>query len=93
MTTQDVSEQKLNPKYVFMCVAVENTKGSTYFDAELERRCMIGHTNPTVKQTDAVVNHKLMDSAVPKSFMTTMTDDEIEDNHHIRLCVSYYLVW
>ncbi len=78
VTTQDVSEQKLNPKYVFMCVAVENTKGSTYFDAELERRCMIGHTNPTVKQTDAVVNHKLMDSAVPKSFMTTMTDDEIE---------------
>jgi hypothetical protein len=36
------------PKYVFMCVAVENTKGSSYFDAELERRCMIMHTNPTV---------------------------------------------
>ncbi len=78
VTTQDVTEQKLNPKYVFMCVAVENAKGSTYFDAELERRCMIGHTNPTVKQTDAVVKHKLMDNAVPKSFMTTMTDEEID---------------
>ena len=79
VTTQDVTEQKLNAKYVFMCVAVENTKGSTYFDAELERRCMIGHTNPTVKQTDAVVKHKLMDSAVPKSFMTTMSDEEIDE--------------
>jgi hypothetical protein len=79
VTTQDVTEQKLNAKYVFMCVAVENQKGSTYFDAELERRCMIGHTNPTVKQTDAVVKHKLMDSAVPKSFMTTMSSEEIED--------------
>ena len=79
VTTQDVTEQKLNAKYVFMCVAVENTKGSTYFDAELERRCMIGHTNPTVKQTDAVVKHKLMDSAVPKSFMTTMTNEEIDE--------------
>jgi len=61
-----------------MCVAVENAKGSSYFDAELERRCMIGHTNPTSKQTDDVIRYKLLDSAVPKSFMTTMTDDEIE---------------
>jgi len=78
VTTQDVTEQKLHPKYVFMCVAVENTKGSSYFDAELERRCMIGHTNPTVKQTESVIKHKLLDTAVPKSFMTTMTDEEIE---------------
>ena len=78
VTVQDVVEQRLQPKYVFMCVAVENTKGSSYFDAELERRCMIGHTNPTSKQTDDVIRYKLLDSAVPKSFMTTMTDDEIE---------------
>ena len=78
VTVQDVIEQRLAPKYVFMCVAVENTKGSSYFDAELERRCMIGHTNPTSKQTDDVIRYKLLDSAVPKSFMTTMTDDEIE---------------
>jgi len=78
VTTQDVIEQKLHAKYVFMCVAVENSKGSAYFDAELERRCMIGHTNPTAIQTDAVVKHKLKDSAVPKSYMQTMSDDEIE---------------
>mgnify|MGYP001220923913 CR=1 FL=1 len=78
VTTKTARVQRLDPKYVLMAVAVENDKGSAMFDAELERRCMIGHTNPTVKQTDAVVNHKLMDSAVPKSFMTTMTDDEIE---------------
>ncbi len=78
VTIQDVVEQRLSPKYVFMCVAVENAKGSSYFDAELERRCMIGYTNPTSKQTDDVVRHKLLDSAVPKEFMTTMTNDEIE---------------
>ncbi len=78
VTIQDVVEQRLQPKYVFMCVAVENAKGSSYFDAELERRCMIGYTNPTSKQTDDVVRHKLLDSAVPKEFMTTMTNDEIE---------------
>ena len=78
VTIDGVVEQRLAPKYVFMCVAVENSKGSSYFDAELERRCMIGHTNPTSKQTDDVVRYKLLDSAVPKSFMTTMTDDEID---------------
>ena len=36
VTIGDVVEQRLNPKYVFMCVAVENTKGATIFDAELE---------------------------------------------------------
>jgi len=78
VTVQDVVEQKLNPKYTFMCVAVENNKGSSYFDAELERRCMIGHTNPTSKQTEDVIRHKLMDSAVPKSELTTMSNEEIE---------------
>jgi len=72
-------ETRLNAKYVFMCVAVENTKGSSYFDAELERRCMIMHTNPTVEQTERVIKHKLLDSAVPKSFISTMEDEEIED--------------
>ena len=60
VTVQDVVEQKLHAKYVFMCVAVENNKGSSYFDAELERRCMIGHTNPTSKQTEDVIRHKLV---------------------------------
>ena len=78
VTVQDVVEQRLAPKYVFMCVAVENTKGASYFDAELERRCMIMHTNPTVKQTERVVRHKLMDSAVPKTTLTTMSEEEIE---------------
>ena len=78
VTVQDVVEQKLHPKYTFMCVAVENNKGSSYFDAELERRCMIGHTNPTSKQTEDVIKHKLLDSAVPKSELTTMTSEEID---------------
>ena len=78
VTIGETVETRLNAKYVFMCVAVENTKGSSYFDAELERRCMIMHTNPTVKQTERVIKHKLMDAAVHKSHLTTMTDEEIE---------------
>ena len=77
ITIKDVVAQTLYPKYVFMCVAVESDKGSAYFDAELERRCMIMHTNPTVKQTERVIKHKLLDAAVPKSSITTMTDEEI----------------
>jgi hypothetical protein len=61
-----------------MCVAVENDKGSAYFDAELERRCMIGHTNPTAKQTESVIKHKLMHVALPKKELLTMSDKEIE---------------
>ena len=61
-----------------MCVAIENEKGSSYFDAELERRCMIGHTNPTVVQTENVVKHKLDTMALPKSYKSTMTDEEVE---------------
>ena len=78
VTIGDTVETQIYPKYVFMCVAVENTKGASYFDAELERRCMIMHTNPTVKQTERVVRHKLMDSAVPKTTLTTMSEEEIE---------------
>ncbi len=78
VTIGDTIETKLRAKYVFMCVAVENTKGASYFDAELERRCMIMHTNPTVEQTERVIKYKLMDGAVPKTTLTTMTDEEIE---------------
>ena len=77
VTIGETVETRLNPKYVFMCVAVDNNKGSAYFDAELERRCMIMHTNPTVKQTERVVKHKLMTAAVPMSSVTTMTTEEI----------------
>jgi len=78
VTIGDTVETQIYAKYVFMCVAVENTKGAAYFDAELERRCMIMHTNPTVEQTERVLKHKLMDSAVPKTKLTTMSDEEIE---------------
>ena len=70
--------QWLEPKYVLMAVAVENDKGSAMFDAELERRCMIMHTNPTVKQTELVVKHKLMNSALPKTTMSSMSDKEVD---------------
>ena len=83
-------EQKLHPKYVFMCVAIENTKGSSYFDAELERRCMIMHTNPTVKQTERVIKHKLINAAIPKSFLMTMDEEEIEGlrNHLLKAVIA-----
>ena len=71
-------EQWLYAKYVLMAVAVENDKGSAMFDTELERRCMIMHTNPTVKQTELVVKHKLMHSALPKTTMSSMDDIEME---------------
>ena len=71
--------QELYPKYVLMAVAVENDKGSAMFDAELERRCMIMHTNPTVKQTELVIKHKLMNSALPKTTMSSMSDKEVND--------------
>jgi len=70
--------QWLDPKYVLMAVAVENDKGSAMFDAELERRCMIMHTNPTVKQTEVVIKHKLMHSALPRTTLSSMSDEEIE---------------
>ena len=70
---------ELNSKYVLMAVAVENDKGSAYFDAELERRCMIMHTNPTVKQTERVIKHKLLHSAIPSARIASITDEEVED--------------
>ena len=70
--------QWLEPKYVIMAVAVENDKGSAMFDAELERRCMIMHTNPTVKQTELVLKHKLLHSALPKTTLSSMSDSEME---------------
>jgi len=78
VTTKSARIQRLDPKYVLMAVAVENDKGSAMFDAELERRCMIMHTNPTVKQTELVVKHKLMNSALPRATMSTMSDEEVE---------------
>ena len=77
VTTKTARTQRLDPKYVLMAVAVENDKGSAMFDAELERRCMIMHTNPTVKQTELVVKHKLLYSAKPKATMSTMSDEEV----------------
>jgi hypothetical protein len=61
-----------------MCVAVENEKGSAMFDTELERRCMIMHTNPTVEQTERVIKHKLMHSAVETASISTMSDEEMD---------------
>ena len=83
VTIGETVEQTLHPKFVFMCVAVENDKGSAYFDAELERRCMIGHTNPTAKQTESVIKHKLMHVALPKKELLTMSDDEIAGLKHM----------
>jgi len=70
---------RLDAKYVLMAVAVENDKGSAYFDAELERRCMIMHTNPTVKQTERVIKHKLLHSAIPSARIASITDEEVEE--------------
>ena len=79
VTTKTARVQRLNPKYVLMAVAVENDKGSAMFDAELERRCMIMHTNPTVEQTERVIKHKLLYSASPKATLSTMSDHEVEN--------------
>ena len=78
VTINTTVTQRLFPKYVIMAVAVENDKGSAMFDAELERRCMIMHTNPTVKQTERVLKHKLEASALPASKISNMDDTEIE---------------
>ena len=77
VTTKTAVEQFLYPKHVFMCVAVENEKGSVMFDAELERRCMIMHTNPTVSQTERVIKHKLLHSAVETASISSMSDEEM----------------
>jgi len=79
VTTKTARIQTLKPKYTLMAVAVENDKGSAMFDAELERRCMIMHTNPTVKQTERVIKHKLLYSASPKTNMSSMSDVEMDE--------------
>jgi len=88
VTTQTVDTQLLWPKYVFMAVAVENDKGSAYFDAELERRCMIMHTNPTVEQTERVIKHKLLASALPATKISKMSDEEMNGlREHIQTAI------
>tara|TARA_R100000458_G_scaffold31293_1_gene28689 strand:+ start:201 stop:1679 length:1479 start_codon:yes stop_codon:yes gene_type:complete len=78
----------LYPKFVLMAVAVENDKGSAMFDAELERRCMIMHTNPTVKQTERVVEHKLLHAALPPTKISSMSIEEIDElKEHIRSAI------
>jgi len=88
VTIQDVREQKLIPKFVFMCKAVENKKGDAFLDAELERRYMITHTNPTVSQTKDVIKHKLNNIARPMEDIITMSDKEIQAlRDHIKECI------
>jgi len=88
VTINTTVTQVLLPKYVLMAVAVENDKGSAMFDAELERRCMIMHTNPTVTQTERVIKHKLLASALPPSKISDMTIEEIDAlKAHVQNCV------
>ena len=88
VTIQDIREQKLIPKYVFMCKAVENKKGNAFLDAELERRYMVTHTNPTVKQTEDVIKYKLDTTARPQEDIITMSDEEIQElKDHIANCI------
>jgi len=88
VTIQDIREQKLIPKYVFMCKAVENKKGNAFLDAELERRYMVTHTNPTVKQTEDVIKYKLDTTARPQEDIITMSDEEIQElKNHIANCI------
>jgi len=88
VTIQDIREQRLIPKYVFMCKAVENKKGNAFLDAELERRYMVTHTNPTVKQTEDVIKYKLDTTARPQEDIITMSDEEIEGlKAHIAKCI------
>jgi hypothetical protein len=88
VTISDIREQKLFPKFVFMCKAVENKRGEAYLDAELERRYMITHTNPTVKQTEDVIKHKLEVMAKPKHDLETMSKGEVDAlKKHIVSCI------
>ena len=88
VTIQDVRTQTLYPKFVFMCKAVENTRGNLFLDAELERRYMITHTNPTVKQTEDVLKQKLSSVAKPDGDLQTMSDDDIKGlKDHIVNCI------
>jgi hypothetical protein len=88
VTISDIREQKLIPKFVFMCKAVENKRGDAFLDAELERRYMVTHTNPTVKQTEDVIKYKLNTTARPQEDIITMSDEEIQElKDHISKCI------
>ena len=88
VTIQDIREQRLIPKFVFRCKAVENKRGDAFLDAELERRYMVTHTNPTVKQTEDVIKYKLDTTARPQEDIITMSDEEIEGlKEHIAKCI------
>jgi hypothetical protein len=88
VTIQDIRRQTLHPKFVFMCKAVENTRGNLFLDAELERRYMITHTNPTVKQTEDVLKQKLRAASSPDGDLQTMSDEEISGlKKHIVDCI------
>ena len=88
VTIQDIRRQTLHPKFVFMCKAVENTRGNLFLDAELERRYMITHTNPTVKQTEDVLKQKLKAASSPDGDLQTMSDEEISGlKKHIVDCI------
>jgi len=88
ITIQDIREQRLIPKFVFMCKAVENKRGDAFLDAELERRYMVTHTNPTVKQTEDVIKYKLDTTARPQEDIITMSDEEIKGlKAHIAKCI------
>jgi hypothetical protein len=88
VTIQDIRRQTLHPKFVFICKAVENTRGNLFLDAELERRYMITHTNPTVKQTEDVLKQKLKAASSPDGDLQTMNDEEISElKKHIVNCI------
>lgn len=88
VTIQDVREQILYPKFVFVCKAVENKRGDAFLDAELERRYMVTHTNPTVKQTEDVIKYKLDTFAKPHEDLVSMEDEEIDAlRKHIANCI------
>ena len=88
VTIGDIRQQTLYPKFVFMCKAVENKKGDAFLDAELERRYMITHTNPTVKQTEQVLKYKLNQISQPAQNLETMDDEEIQRlREHFKDCI------
>ena len=68
--------------------AVENKKGDAFLDAELERRYMITHTNPTVKQTEQVLKYKLQQISQPAQNLETMSKEEIQElREHFKSCI------
>mgnify|MGYP003117458899 FL=1 len=88
VTIGDIRQQTLYPKFVFMCKAVENKRGDAFLDAELERRYMITHTNPTVRQTEQVLKYKLQQVSQPAQDLETMSEEEIQKlRDHFKDCI------